>query len=121
MLIFYVLTAHAIQNHSQLTNVCALRKNYLSIVDVHRIISRYICHTILVHKSYTLTCGICAAKGNHVLFIILEILSRQDGAGISFTFLTTARGFSEIQRSVLFIMIIYEILLFILICLILGN
>jgi len=58
---------------------------------------------------------------NPVFIIILEILSRQEGAGISCTFLTTTRDFSEIQRRFLFIMTIYRILLFMLMCLILGN
>jgi len=80
---------------------------------MYRIIFRYICHTILGHKSYTLTCGICfdtdKMRGEFRFFLIMEIRSRQEGAVISLTFLTTTRGFSEIQRSVLFKMIIYRI------------
>ena len=55
-----------------------------------------------------------------LVFINREILPGSGDARICFTFLTTTMDFSEIQISIQLIMIICEILLFILICGILG-
>jgi len=50
-------------------------------------------------------------EGNSVLFINRKILPFPVDARTCFTFLTTTRDFSEIQRTILLIMIICEILL----------
>jgi len=54
-------------------------------------------------------------EGNSVIFINREILPRPQDASICVTF------FNEIQKSILMIMIICEILLLILICFNFGN
>jgi len=57
-------------------------------------------------------------EGNFVIFIYRKILLVPEDARICFTvslFLTTTKDFSEIQSSILLIMIIYVILVFILI------
>ena len=51
-------------------------------------------------------------KRNSVIFINLEILPGPEDARICFTFFqTTMRNFNEIERSILLIMIVCEILL----------
>ena len=62
----------------------------------------------------------CNRNSVLLVFINREILPCSGDARICFTFLTTTMGFSEIQISIQLIMIICEILLFILICGILG-
>jgi len=51
-------------------------------------------------------------EGNAVIFKNREILLGPENECICFTSITTTRDFSEIQRSILFIMIISDILLF---------
>jgi len=60
-------------------------------------------------------------EGNSVVIINREILLGPEDARICFPFIATTRDFSAIQRSILLMMSICEILLFILICIIVFN